>query len=80
MSRDLRSETGSIFVQIGEENMHLVRALLDEVMGAENHQAVITIKKTSGLSKGLWPRTLDFILWYSKSSSFKYKQLFLNKV
>ena len=70
VSRDLLSETGSIFVQIGEENMHLVRALLDEVMGAENHQAVITIKKTSGLSKGLLPRTLDFILWCSKSSSF----------
>ena len=80
VARDLLTESGSIFVQIGEENMHLVRALLDEVMGVANHQAVITIKKTSGLSKGLLPRTLDFILWYSKSEVFKYKQLFLNKV
>ena len=49
-------------------------------MGAANRQAIITIKKTSGLSKGLLPRTLDYILWYSKTESFKYKQLFLSKV
>jgi adenine-specific DNA-methyltransferase len=78
--RDLLTSSGSIFVQIGDENVHRIRALMDEVFGTANYRAVITIKKTSGLSKGLLPRTLDYILWYSKSESFKYKQLFLNKV
>jgi adenine-specific DNA-methyltransferase len=53
---------------------------MDEVFGDYNHRAIITIKKTSGLSKGMLPRTLDFVLWYSKTESFKYKQLFLSKV
>ncbi len=79
VARDLLTESGSIFVQIGDENVHRVRALIDEVFGDDNHQAIITIKKTSGLSKGQLPRTLDYILWYSKSESFKYKQLFINK-
>jgi adenine-specific DNA-methyltransferase len=79
VARDLLADSGSLFVQIGDENVHLIRVLLDEVFGSENFRAVITIKKTSGLSKGLLPRTLDYVLWYSRSESFKYKQLFLNK-
>jgi adenine-specific DNA-methyltransferase len=78
-TRDLLTETGSIFVQIGVENMHLVRCVLDEVFGSECFRAIITIKKTSGLSKGFLPRTLDYLLWYSKTGTFKYNQLFLNK-
>ena len=78
--RDLLAESGSIFVQIGDENVHRIRALMDEVFGVPNYRSIITIKKTSGLSKGLLPRTLDYILWYSKGEGFKYKQLFLNKV
>ena len=62
VARDLLTDSGSIFVQIGDENAHRVRALMDEVFGDENHRAVITIKKTSGLSKGLLPRTLDYLL------------------
>src|SRR6266581_1543670 len=77
VARDLLTDSGSIFVQIGDENVHRVRALMDEVFGDTNHRAIITIKKTSGLSKGLLPRTLDYVLWYSKTESFKYKQLFL---
>ena len=79
IARDLLADTGSIFVQIGDENMHRIRSLLDEVFGETNHRAIIVIKKTSGLSKGLLPRTLDYVLWYSKSESFKYHQLFIDK-
>ena len=48
VARDLLTETGSIFVQIGDENVHLVRCVLDEVFGSENFVAQITFKKTSG--------------------------------
>ena len=80
VARDLLTDSGSIFVQIGDENVHRIRALMDEVFGDGNCQAIITIKKTSGLSKGLLPRTLDYVLWYSKTETFKYHQLFINKV
>src|SRR5262249_6346715 len=79
-ARDLLTESGSIFVQISDENVHLVRSLLDEVFGSENFRAMISIKKTSGLSKGLLPITQDFLLWYSKSEHFKYRQLFVDKL
>ena len=67
VARDLLTETGSIFVQIGDENVHLVRCLLDEVCGRENFITIITVKKTAGLSKGLMPEITDFVLWYAKS-------------
>lgn len=79
VARDLLNDSGSIFVQIGDENVHLVRCLLDELFGRENFRALLSIKKTSGLSKGLLPTTQDFIIWYSKTASFKYKQLFVDK-
>ena len=79
VARDLLADSGSIFVQIGDENVHRVRALMDEVFGQENCQAMLVVKKTSGLSKGLLPKTIDFILWYSKTEGFKYRQLFTDK-
>src|SRR6516165_10076762 len=48
VARDLLAETGSVFVQIGEQNVHLVRNLLDEVFGSENYISLITFKKTTG--------------------------------
>jgi len=80
VAQELLTETGSIFVQIGDENVHLVRCVLDEVFGSENFRAVITIKKTSGLSKGQLPRTLDFLLWYSKGDQYKFNQLYIDKL
>src|SRR6185312_6044134 len=50
VAKDLLTETGSIFVQIGDENVHLVRSLMDEVFGSENFCAMITYKKTSSAS------------------------------
>lgn len=77
VARDLLTESGSVFVQIGDENVHLVRCLLDEVFGSENFCAMITFVKTSGLGATLLPRQTDYILWYAReSSSVKYRQLY----
>ena len=48
VARDLLTESGSVFVQIGDENVHLVRCLLDEIFGSENFASLITFKTTSG--------------------------------
>jgi adenine-specific DNA-methyltransferase len=80
IARELLTESGSIFVQIGDENVHLLRAVMDEVFGVQNRQGIITIKKTSGLSRGRLPKTLDYLLWYSRSELVKYRQLYISKV
>lgn len=69
VARELLTESGSCFVQIGDENVHLVRCLMDEVFGSENFVSQISVIKTSGLttSKGL-PGSTDFLLWYAKQS------------
>jgi adenine-specific DNA-methyltransferase len=80
--RDLLTESGSIFVQIGDENVHRVRALMDEVLGAENFLSLIAITKgATGLSaSGRMPARLDYIIWYAKSAgAVKYRQLFTRK-
>ncbi len=80
VSRDLLTDTGSIFVQIGDENVHLVRCLMDEVFGSENFGALITFTKTSPLGADLLPLTTDYILWYAKNiDTVKYRQVFLEK-
>jgi adenine-specific DNA-methyltransferase len=79
-ARELLTETGSVFVQIGDENVHLVRSLLDEVFGADNACSVIPFLKTSGMSTTLLSNISDFILWYAKDrSQVKYRQLFQPK-
>jgi adenine-specific DNA-methyltransferase len=77
VARDLLADSGSIFVQIGDENVHRVRAVMDEVFGDDNFVSLITLQKTGGLvSQGL-THTLDFICWYSKDSSkAKIRQLY----
>jgi len=66
VARDLLAEPGSIFVQIGDENVHLVRALMDEVFGEENLCAQITVVKTAGQTSELIAGTADFVLWYAR--------------
>jgi adenine-specific DNA-methyltransferase len=66
-ARDLLTETGSIFVQIGDENVHRVRALLDEVFGDTNCIAEILVKKKGSQKGGSLEAVNDFVLWYSKS-------------
>ncbi|WP_208741086.1 site-specific DNA-methyltransferase [Micromonospora arida] len=78
---DLLTESGSIFVQIGDENVHLVRCLLDEIFGLDNFVSLITYSKTGGATAELLPNTSDFILWYAKDKSVvKYRRPFQAKV
>lgn len=65
VARDLLAESGSCFVQIGDENVHLVRALMDEVLGSDNFVGQIAFKKTSGATSRFLPPTMDYILWYA---------------
>jgi adenine-specific DNA-methyltransferase len=76
VARDLLADSGSIFVQIGDENVHRVRALMDEVFGEENFVAEITFQKTGGLVSDGIVRTLDFIVWYSRSVTFKTRPIY----
>jgi adenine-specific DNA-methyltransferase len=83
-SRELLTASGSCFVQIGDENVHLVRALLDEVFGADNFVATIVAQKTTGAgSPGELtsiPSVFDEILWYARDKSdFKYRALWREK-
>lgn len=69
VARDLLMESGSVFVQIGEENVHLVRAVLDEVFGAGNFAAQITYRTSVPLTSVGLAGIADHILWYAKDSS-----------
>jgi adenine-specific DNA-methyltransferase len=85
VTRDLLTDSGSIFVQIGEENVHRVRAVMDEVFGAENFVSQISFKTTGGAgSPSGGTDTLasvnNFILWYGKDfPSIKYRQTYRSK-
>jgi adenine-specific DNA-methyltransferase len=80
LAKELLHESGSIFVQISDENVHHVRELMDEVFGAGNFVSLIVFKKTAGRpTKELMPIS-DYILWYAKKrDSLKYRQLFTPK-
>ena len=74
VARDLLTESGSVFVQIGDENVHRVRALMDELFGPENLCAQLTVLKTAGQSAELIAGTADFVLWYArKRPSVKFR-------
>lgn len=80
LSRDMLHSSGSIFVQISDENLHHVRELLDEVFGAENFQRLIVAQKTSTASGDYLPIVSDFILWYSKDrEQIKARMLYADK-
>jgi adenine-specific DNA-methyltransferase len=78
VGRDLLAESGSVFVQIGDQNLHLVRCLLDEVFGPEGFVAVIPFrKKTMPLGTSFLEQMADFIVWYAKQRpAAKYRKLF----
>src|SRR5262249_53778560 len=67
VARDLLTDSGSIFVQIGDENVHRVRAVLDEVLGDNNFAGQISFAKTTGQSGGAIPSVSDYLLWYGKN-------------
>jgi adenine-specific DNA-methyltransferase len=67
VARDLLADSGSIFVQIGDENVHRVRAVLDEVFGEGNFVAINTVRKTTSEGGSLIGATCDFVVWYAKN-------------
>jgi adenine-specific DNA-methyltransferase len=80
VARDLLTDSGTLFVQIGDENAHRVKNLLDEVFGSENFLAFITFVKTGGQTDNRLAGVSDYILWYArKSTSAKFRQPYRSK-
>ncbi len=80
MAKELLHESGSVFVQISDENVHHVREILDEIFGSSNFVGQIAFIKTAALIGNYLSSNYDYILWYSKSKSdLKYRQLFIPK-
>ena len=78
--RELLADSGSIFVQMGEENVHRVRLVLDEVFGSENFVTTINYRTSSGFPTRALSRVGDYILWYGKDKRvLKYHPLFRGK-
>ena len=85
LARELLSESGSVFVQISDENVHLVRNLMDEIFGVENFVSLITFKKTTGAGSpsggtNVLAATNDYVVWYGKNAAkIKFKQLYYSR-
>lgn len=80
VAKELLHESGSVFVQISDENIHHVKEVLDEVFGANNFLSVISFAKTSSASGKLLSSVTDFLVWYGKDASrTKYRTLYLSK-
>ncbi len=78
--KELLTESGSCFVQISDENIHIVRSVMDEIFGRENFVSQISFNKNSGFGASLLPTANDYILWYAKDKDkLKYHQLFKEK-
>jgi adenine-specific DNA-methyltransferase len=78
VARDLLADTGSIFVQIGDENVHRVRTVLEEVFGHENHVATIVFKTSVGMGAQFVDRVYDNVVWFAKHAEHaKYRSLYL---
>jgi len=80
LAKELLHESGSCFVQIGDENVHLAHAVLDEVFGAKNVLSMITFVKTAGTTGHYLPGTADYVLWYAKNREYlKFRPLYKTK-
>ena len=81
VARDLLTESGSVFVQIGDENLHRVRAVMDEVFGEENCVVTLKFSKTAGLGGSYLDETFDYIIWFAKSKSdLKFRRPYAQRV
>lgn len=80
MAKELLTDSGSVFVQISDENLHRVRMLMDEVFGAENFVRIIQFKKTTTASGDTLASVCDYLIWYSRQrDKLKYRELFSEK-
>lgn len=81
LARDLLHESGSVFVQISDENVHHVREIMDEIFGAKNFCGLIAFKTTGGQAAKLLSTVCDYLVWYGKDlTRVKSRKLFLEKV
>ena len=76
MARELLADTGSMFVQISDENLHRVRCIMDEIFGSDQFRALIPYRTTTGKASSGLDVTCDFVIWYSKSDQCRVNQLF----
>src|SRR5690606_9046202 len=80
LARELLSESGSVFVQISDENLHHVREIMDEVFGAENFASLIAYSTTGGFASATLSRTGDYILWFARDlKKVKFRRQFIEK-
>lgn len=80
ITKELLTESGSCFIQISDENVHLVRNVMDEVFGSENFMSMITFKKSLPLGSSGLASISDYIIWYAKNiENVKYRQLYQTK-
>jgi adenine-specific DNA-methyltransferase len=81
LARDLLHPSGSIFVQISDENLHHVREVLDQIFGIEHLISIITFEKTSSATTKTLPTTCDYLLWYARDRDrVKFRKLFVPKI
>lgn len=79
--RDLLADAGSIFVQIGETNVHLLRSLMDEILGEETFVCLICVQKTGSVTGEFIQSNVDYICWYAKKrAAAKFRSMFLTRV
>lgn len=80
LARELLHQSGSVFVQISDENVHRVKAIMDELFGDQNCVALIPFVKTTGLTSSSLSSVCDFLVWYGKDiKQLKYRQLYRSK-
>ncbi len=80
VARDLLTESGSVFVQIGDENVHRVRAVMDEVFGEDNHVSDVVFRKTTGKAGVSLDNTYDILLWFAKDRELaKFRDLYFRR-
>ncbi len=80
LAKELLHETGSVFVQISDDNLHHVRDLMDDALGASNFVSIVSFAKTSSASGDLLSSVSDFIVWYAKDKErLKFRALYQSK-
>ena len=81
VARDLLTDSGSVFVQIGDENVHRVRAVMDEVFGEGNYVVALKFSKTSGLGGRFVDETFDYLLWFAKDiDCLKFRRPYVERI
>lgn len=80
VARDLLTESGSFFMQIGDENVHIVRSVMDEVFGRENFVSLVAFRKSSPLGSSGLGAIADYLIWYARDKSvMKYRSIYQSK-